>query len=331
MIIDHGIKRIRLASLRFPGDIREMMEADEVRELAKTIQDIGLLHPVTIRHKSREIIAGRHRTAAMLYLKKSHIECKVLECSDMEAHLISLIENASRTHSYEERDAAMHELVELYVDWMKEEVEKQPEEISKVSGNVIKKKVSRNRAYQEIAAIVGVSAQTVRKRDVKYKKNTKVYKKRMPGVDTLGMDVTKAFQMSTMAIQRHCDDIDYHIKQAKTKITKLQNKSTLGFPSAIAYRAQEGLSDAGEIMRQYRPTHLCPHCKGLEGYQEACAACHGCGWVGKDEIDKTPEDLLNLSDPKILVQGRLVSVRDIIGSEPVLRKCETIEDLWGEE
>jgi ParB/RepB/Spo0J family partition protein len=116
MIIDHGYKSVKMSLIRYRPDIREYQLLDKVKDMARSIEDVGLLHPIILRYGTKEVIAGHHRAAACLLLKKDTIKVHMLECSDVEAQYVSMIENAQRNHNSVEKDAAMEALVELHLE-----------------------------------------------------------------------------------------------------------------------------------------------------------------------------------------------------------------------
>jgi hypothetical protein len=331
MIIDHGVKKHKLALLRFPGDIREMMEQDDVKELARSIKEIGLLHPLIIRKVSRgakEIIAGRHRAAALLRLKRDLVECRLIECTDLEAELISAMENAHRRHNKEERDAYMVRLVDLHLEVQQERANETSVEISK-QGHRKGLKVTKQQAYEKIAKTLGIKPESVKHAEYRDKRKKRGGKKAMPGVKTLGMEVNDAFQSGTCAIQQYISDVDWYMRGAVKKIGQME-KASVGFPVGIAERLKDEARSVARLAREFSPTHLCPHCKGLSGYQDRCTACQGHGWVGKGVMDTVLPELVEEGDPCIMVQGRLERVVDILDAE-VEEQYEDLADLWGDD
>ena len=54
-----------------------------VRELADSIDTIGLLHPIAV-DKSGRLVSGGHRLEAYKLLGCNEIECIVLDCDEMQ-------------------------------------------------------------------------------------------------------------------------------------------------------------------------------------------------------------------------------------------------------
>lgn len=100
MILKISIDRITIPRGRRPAD------PDTVRELAKSINEIGLKTPISIRKVRRtvdgdmvnvwELVAGRHRLAAVKKNGDTRIECIAEEGTEDEATMWEIAENLHR-------------------------------------------------------------------------------------------------------------------------------------------------------------------------------------------------------------------------------------------
>lgn len=68
----------------------------DVDSLKKSIETIGLIHPLTVNDKN-ELIAGGRRYQALKELGKTHAQVSRLNLSDLEQELVSIDENLIRT------------------------------------------------------------------------------------------------------------------------------------------------------------------------------------------------------------------------------------------
>jgi ParB-like chromosome segregation protein Spo0J len=100
------ISRITLAGINVGVNPLRPLIDDEVKRLAVSIQQIGMLTPITVRYQehipsadsddSYELVTGRHRVAAALSLGWDEIDAIEIECSDVDAKLWEIAENVHR-------------------------------------------------------------------------------------------------------------------------------------------------------------------------------------------------------------------------------------------
>jgi ParB family chromosome partitioning protein len=84
---------------RSPNQPRKVFEESELKELADSINEIGLLQPITVRkldNQKYELIAGERRLRAHQLLGKSVIEAIIIDANNEEASLLTLAENLKR-------------------------------------------------------------------------------------------------------------------------------------------------------------------------------------------------------------------------------------------
>ncbi len=78
---------------------RKSFSHEKLRELALSIKQNGILQPITVRRLSSieyELISGERRLRAAVMCGNKKIPCIVLDCSDKQAEIYSLIENIQR-------------------------------------------------------------------------------------------------------------------------------------------------------------------------------------------------------------------------------------------
>ena len=85
---------ISISSIKI-NEGRRAVDAGKVKELAESIQEIGLLNPITVTG-NHTLIAGAHRIAAYELLGKKEIEANVLGISGIKAKLAEIDENLIR-------------------------------------------------------------------------------------------------------------------------------------------------------------------------------------------------------------------------------------------
>ncbi|MDO4569214.1 MAG: ParB/RepB/Spo0J family partition protein [Planctomycetia bacterium] len=81
-----------------PWQPREYFEAKEIRELAASINEHGLLQPIVVRRDRErfQLVAGERRFRAAIKLNWTQIPAKIVEASDREMAELALIENLQR-------------------------------------------------------------------------------------------------------------------------------------------------------------------------------------------------------------------------------------------
>ena len=77
-----------------PG--RRELDLDDVKELADSIRELGLLHPIIV-DKKHTLIAGLHRLEAVKLLEWTEIECTVSSLEGLKAELAEIDENVVRS------------------------------------------------------------------------------------------------------------------------------------------------------------------------------------------------------------------------------------------
>ena len=78
---------------------RKSFSHEKLRELALSIKQNGIIQPITVRKLSSleyELISGERRLRAAAMCGNRKIPCIVLDCSDRQAEIYSLVENLQR-------------------------------------------------------------------------------------------------------------------------------------------------------------------------------------------------------------------------------------------
>ena len=98
-----------------PGNSRKKFNQEELNELAHSIREHGLLHPVTLRPKGDgyEIVYGERRYRAFKLNGETRIPATVRDYSDEQVLEITLVENINRMDlTLPEESAAYHKLMD---------------------------------------------------------------------------------------------------------------------------------------------------------------------------------------------------------------------------
>jgi ParB/RepB/Spo0J family partition protein len=109
--MDSMVELVRVSDIVVNGEnFRGAFNDNDVRELADSIRQYGLLNPLTVRPVGDgryKVVAGHRRLAAVKLLENEQVKCTVLELNDTEAMHVQLIENLQRAdiHPMDEAQA----------------------------------------------------------------------------------------------------------------------------------------------------------------------------------------------------------------------------------
>lgn len=78
---------------------RKIFDEEQLRALAQSISQNGILQPLTVRRVSQseyELVAGERRLRASVIAGLSKVPCIVIKCTDRESAVFALLENLQR-------------------------------------------------------------------------------------------------------------------------------------------------------------------------------------------------------------------------------------------
>ncbi len=104
--------------LKNPAQPRKVFQEEQLRALARSIQQNGLLQPLIVRKNDferYELISGERRLRACISIGKKQVPCIVVEKSEREATILALVENIQREdlNVFEQAQA----LKKLLLEW----------------------------------------------------------------------------------------------------------------------------------------------------------------------------------------------------------------------
>lgn len=101
-----------------PGQPRRNFPEDTLKDLAQSIEQNGLLQPISVREISEgvyELIAGERRLRAYELLGRKEIPALVESMNDVSSHMLALIENLQReTLSFFDQAQAIQSMMDLF-------------------------------------------------------------------------------------------------------------------------------------------------------------------------------------------------------------------------
>lgn len=322
-------KRVRIAALALPPDIEDRMETQRVKDLARSIEHLGVIADPVVREIDRKLhlIAGADRIAACLLQGMDAVVCKVIECDDLEAFLVEDEENLRRRNMSAKERAEADERIEKRLAELirKRQRENNLEALARVAGGKLVPPPKKGRgpgkkpetiAREYIAAERGVKPNSiVRLRGYHKNKEKERLAKAARGydqIDALGMAVP-LHELAQIELVRT------HINKARSNVGKasrqLQNLIASGAPIQIGEieKLLETTKACSSLLIALCPRAICPACKRIEDLMPKCAHCDGAGYAGKRKLSSCPSELLDSVDPKVFVDGEIVRVDDYLG------------------
>lgn len=291
-----AVKRVTLARVIVPGSFTKRLKQPHVKELAKSIQESGVI-ALPVISTANELVAGGDRFAAlMLNGTKAH-DMRVVEGTPRELELIQIDENLKRRQ--DDRDVLIKRRVELGG-----ELPVEP------TGKAGRPKTSHGAAREQVARELGSTPEAVRSaerrataKDEPDDPSPSV--NQAPPVITWGVPIDHlkeefgAIRLAQVALK----ETDRHLKQAQRALTTLDGQQgSIGH--ALYYRLKEAVHGAADTVRRAIPDALCPYCKGMLHRRNTCSGCSGFGYVGNDALDGVAPELLKVGADAVVINGK---------------------------
>jgi len=113
---ERSLARVRIREIQFnPYQPRTAFDERAIEELAQSIQENGLISPVTVKRAGENgyvLIAGERRLRALKKLGRNWVDAIIMEADEAEMRVLSLIENIQREQlNFFEEARAMRELL----------------------------------------------------------------------------------------------------------------------------------------------------------------------------------------------------------------------------
>lgn len=101
-----------------PSQPRTTFSPEGLQELADSIQEHGILQPLSVRRRSAggfELISGERRLRAAKLAELKQVPCIVVSATDVESSLLALVENLQRRDlDYIEEATALQQLISTF-------------------------------------------------------------------------------------------------------------------------------------------------------------------------------------------------------------------------
>lgn len=321
---DHGVSAVKVATLKYDAaDIKARQKQPHVLELAKSIATLGgkPLNPLVIQKKSRLVLAGRDRLAALLVNGASTVDARQVDADAKEAATIERHENLYRRPV--DRDALLAEETAA----LTKTIETARKEAPKAEGKIPDKKSGKpaaepkptgrpksaaGEAREVVAKKAGTTPEAVRKAAsrAEAKKNPPPAKKtagKIPFFRNFGLALPPTFEEMIGEISVGLNAISKHISfGALTATTKLEDVLAVGeIEAGTLPRLKQLFHDATAILKDAMPEMVCAYCKdpsGEAGRVKTCKACDRRGYLSAGKAQGIP--------PELLVDGEHAMVSD---------------------
>ena len=316
-----GIKDIQLDTVKLPvGHAKRKKEA-HVKDLAESIERSGVIALPVVRvlpDKTRALVAGGDRFAALQLLKFVKHEVRLVSGTDEEMEVLTIEENLTRRRG-DNYDALASRLVEITtgkVQAAREEAketaedEEPAEEPKRKPG---RPKSAKAEAREEVAEQLGRSPEAIRaaeKRAKKEKTEEPVGLTPMaPPIDTFDLELPEAVVNGLYPKIRVVQEA---LREAGRKVDGALRRLTMDLKfedSAPVYklaydRTYESVQQAADNIRRAVPEMLCPWCKFAFAIRPDCTGCAGVGLVSKDTAWYCPPELLKRGPEAMVTNGR---------------------------
>jgi len=119
------IERLKMSMVDRPQKTsRKSIDPDEVRELAESIREKGLIEPIIVRplNGRYEVVAGDRRYLAHRLLGLDEIECISKEMTDDECEVIKATENLQRVDLNPMETASVYGYLKYTLGWSAEKI-----------------------------------------------------------------------------------------------------------------------------------------------------------------------------------------------------------------
>lgn len=309
-----GVKKIKLDTIVLPGGFSKRKKEQHVADLAESIKRGGVISLPVVDAKTRRLVAGGDRLAALQLLKVAQHEVRMVSGTANELEAITIEENLWRRRG-DDYDGMTRRLIELAVIDNRELPVKVAGKSAPPEPDPVKPgrpKTERGAAREEVAAKLGKTPEAIRQADKRARQKeaaaeeAKVPEERRlaekPPVVTYGVPLDVGLAKAIVAAQEAIDTADSHLRRAQGAITTLSNQGSLGGP--LASRMQAEVHRAADAVRRERPDSICPCCKLIPELKLKCTFCGGVGVISDDKLATVDPKLLLGGDKAVVLDGR---------------------------
>lgn len=312
--------------LRLPGDFAKRLKKKHVAELAASIERGGLIAPPLVQRRTREVIAGCDRVAAMRLLGWDKIPVAWSDAEGLALRRLRVEENLRRR--VDDRDEMLRELVAIEKGEAllaeRDRQEAEAKEAIAAQGAIVgqrdkqlpaaakgRPRSPERAAVKAAAEAAGVSESTVRRALAPEEGQQEGADESTPCIPLLGTDADEAWLAQVAQVQDAVDAADAGLQRAQAALKKLE---TSPFQRALQQRLYQAAHALAVDVRGSRPCSVCPWCKRT-ALQTKCTACAGLGYIREEQLAGCPKDLLDESKDVVARDGRFVARAAVTGEK----------------
>ena len=312
MVEKHGLRTLKIAQLKLPGDMETRRRNPDVIKLGKSFASTGgsPMAPPVVEKGTWKLIAGCDRIAACMNEDIKAVECLVVSGTSGEMEELTLIENVMRRHATDERARGIARLVEIHTARDAEEsfpdVEEpvaESEEVEETPAPPKEKRKAKSKVYKKVAELTGSTPAAVKQAAHRERKKTaeKAAAPEKPAlvIDDLGLEVPEKIKTDVAVEHDGLTLLHRKLVLLQGDLTRLEGEAGHQFQNI-----KSSLHDAAVATKAAIPESACVWCKdpdGTGGRRKDCLGCRGRGWL-------TAGEMKAVTDVRLLEKGARAGV-----------------------
>lgn len=312
-----GTKTMKIAALTLPGDWKKLLRSEEAGALSASLAHVPMLQRPGVRKSDRAVIWGRHRLAALTLAGHATAEVDLWSCTDDELATARDVENAFRRAP--DADARLR-LIERWTTEILREREEAPVRVSRdnvpeITHRAVRRpKEAKTEARERVAALAGVSPETLRKHEQRARKaeekqhqppawgsdadgeeaTSQTWLSRLDAFETWGLVhlMTEGFARQVVQTREAVTRLDGAFRGLLAQITGIEKAvEPAVFADLELQTLRTRLQQQASAIRAQYPVAICPWCKGFVDLMRHCRGCRGRAMVGREALDRAPAEL----------------------------------------
>ena len=308
-----GTRKVALKSIILPGNFSATRAAPRITELATSIREHGTIAPPVIEAKTHRLVAGHDRVAALLALKETHIECRMVEGTPREIRRMQIAENLHRRSDNEKA---------LTAEYARAEEAAIVEEAIKVGTPVPTAQRVKQEANSVIADAKGIKPRSVKKAKQRARQKEETAVAPPPaepeapapalpeGFAAYGIEIPAPARDAIVNTLEWLRDLESDVTRVVREMCSAERHRAFTVNSNTLQAIREAAQTLGYKLRAAQPTGLCPYCKYRPALVTNCAGCGGIGLVGRHAGDHVPRELLGTDPVMVAVNGKIVPLTE---------------------